>query len=64
LSTINTLTHNTTQIDYNKFATVAGLKTPASARELMRVTKNKLRDECVAPPHHTSQLKKKKRPTS
>lgn len=39
---------DTPQIDYNKFATVAGLKTPASARELMRVTKNKLRDECVA----------------
>lgn len=33
------------QIDYTKFAQVAGLKTPASARELMRVTKNKLRDE-------------------
>ncbi|GAB7331827.1 hypothetical protein MBLNU13_g03780t1 [Cladosporium sp. NU13] len=36
------------KIDYNKFATVARLKTPASARELMRVTKNKLRDEYVA----------------
>lgn len=33
------------QIDYTKFAQVAGLKTPASARELMRVTKNKLKDE-------------------
>lgn len=35
------------KIDYNKFATVAGLKTAASARELMRVTKNKLKDESV-----------------
>jgi len=33
------------QIDYTKFASVAGLKSPASARELMRVTKKKLREE-------------------
>ncbi|KAM0717414.1 hypothetical protein Q7P37_007266 [Cladosporium fusiforme] len=32
-------------IDYAKFATVAGLASANSARELMRVTKNKLRDE-------------------
>ncbi|EME77851.1 uncharacterized protein MYCFIDRAFT_87218 [Pseudocercospora fijiensis CIRAD86] len=33
------------KIDYEKFAQVAGLKTSASARELMRVTKNKLKEE-------------------
>ncbi|KAK5114277.1 hypothetical protein LTR62_002528 [Meristemomyces frigidus] len=33
------------QIDYNKFATVACLASANSARELMRVTKNKLRAE-------------------
>jgi hypothetical protein len=33
------------QINYAKFATVAGLASAASARELMRVTKNKLKDE-------------------
>jgi hypothetical protein len=41
-----TLAHH--QIDYNKFASVAGLKTAASARELMRVTKNKLKEEYVS----------------
>jgi hypothetical protein len=51
----STLTRHAVQVDYNKFATVAGLKTAASARELMRVTKNKLRDECV-PPHTTRKL--------
>jgi len=33
------------KIDYAKFATVAGLASAASARELMRVTKNKLKVE-------------------
>jgi hypothetical protein len=33
------------QIDYEKFKTVAGLSSAASARELMRVTKNKLKSE-------------------
>ena len=33
------------QINYAKFAIVAGLASPASARELMRVTKNKLKIE-------------------
>lgn len=33
------------QIDYEKFRQVAGLKTAHSARELMRVTKNKLKAE-------------------
>ncbi|KAF7191563.1 hypothetical protein HII31_07065 [Pseudocercospora fuligena] len=33
------------KIDYEKFAQVAGLKSSASARELMRVTKNKLKEE-------------------
>ncbi|KAK4556341.1 hypothetical protein LTR86_006485 [Recurvomyces mirabilis] len=33
------------KIDYTKFAQVAGLASAASARELMRVTKNKLKDE-------------------
>lgn len=33
------------QIDYEKFKTVAGLASAASARELMRVTKNKLKEE-------------------
>ncbi|KAK3677207.1 hypothetical protein LTR78_002745 [Recurvomyces mirabilis] len=33
------------KIDYTKFAQIAGLASAASARELMRVTKNKLKDE-------------------
>ena len=53
-STENTLTRHAIQIDYNKFATVVGLKSAASARELIRVTKNKLRDECVLLPKPSS----------
>lgn len=33
------------QVDYDKFREVAGLSSAASARELMRVTKNKLKTE-------------------
>ncbi|RMZ14978.1 hypothetical protein D0862_01882 [Hortaea werneckii] len=33
------------KIDYNKFYRVANLASPASARELMRVTKKKLKEE-------------------
>lgn len=33
------------QIDYEKFKTVAGLASANSARELMRVTKKKLKEE-------------------
>ena len=45
-----TLTHmasstNTPQINYDKFHKLAGLSSVASARELMRVTKNKLKSE-------------------
>ena len=42
---INPHTHATIQIDYDKFKTVAGLASAHSARELMRVTKNKLKSE-------------------
>lgn len=33
------------KIDYNKFKEVAGLASANSARELMRVTKKKLKEE-------------------
>ncbi|PPJ54470.1 hypothetical protein CBER1_02487 [Cercospora berteroae] len=36
---------NEPKIDYDKFKTVAGLASAASARELMRVTKKKLKEE-------------------
>lgn len=38
------LIHNL-QIDYDKFHRLAGLASVASARELMRVTKKKLKEE-------------------
>ena len=41
----NLHTHDRKQIDYDKFKTVAGLASAHSARELMRVTKNKLKSE-------------------
>lgn len=37
--------HSRRQIDYEKFKNVAGLASAHSARELMRVTKNKLKSE-------------------
>ncbi|KXT16413.1 hypothetical protein AC579_5136 [Pseudocercospora musae] len=59
-------------IDYEKFAQVAGLKSSASARELMRVTKNKLKEEYGALSgqvqttnsnnNHTTPAKKKSTP--